>query len=62
MRVLETNPPMITHASGEYSPDPCSASGISPPMAVIVVSTIGRKRISPAFWIASSRPIPSRRS
>jgi hypothetical protein len=30
-------------------------------MAVALVSTTGRNRVSPAFWIASSRAIPCSR-
>src|SRR6266545_4939229 len=60
--VDEINPPMITHASGAYSPLPWSAIGNRPPIAVRLVSTIGRNRTSPAFRIASSRLIPSARN
>src|SRR5881296_375293 len=60
--VLDTRPPMITQASGEYSPLPCRAIGSRPPIAVRLVSTIGRNRTSPALRIAASRPIPSARS
>ena len=35
---------MMTQANGEYSPEPCRASGSIPPMAVIEVSRMGRKR------------------
>src|SRR2546428_13979480 len=60
--VLDTRPPMITQASGEYSPLPCRAIGSRPPIAVRLVSTIGRNRTSPALRIAASRAIPSARS
>ena len=47
------SPPMITHASGEYSGERCTASGSTPPIAVSDVSTMGRKRTSPARRIAA---------
>ena len=53
---------MITMASGEYSPEPWIASGVRPPIAVSEVSRIGKKRISPAFSMASSSPAPPSRS
>jgi hypothetical protein len=39
-----------------------SASGINPQMAVIDVSTTGKKRVSPAIFIASSMLCPSARN
>ena len=61
MKVEESSPPMITHASGEYIAEFCSASGSKPPTAVALVSRIGRKRTSPARSIASSNGTPSAR-
>jgi hypothetical protein len=42
-------PPISTIARGEISGLVLKAIGISPPIAVIVVNTMGRKRISPDF-------------
>src|SRR5690606_17157787 len=55
-------PPMIVQAIGEYRPEPCTASGSRPPMAVAEVSRMGRKRISPACSMASSSGTPCWRS
>ena len=61
--VLDTRPPMMTHASGACNPLPWRAIGSRPPMAVRLVSTIGRKRTSPALRMAASSPAaPSVRS
>ena len=62
MNVDEINPPMITHASGEYMALFWTASGSRPPMAVALVNRIGRKRTSPARSIASSSGTPAARS
>jgi hypothetical protein len=43
------NPPMRTIARGEISGFVLKATGINPPIAVIVVRTMGRNRISPDF-------------
>jgi hypothetical protein len=60
-KVEESSPPMITQASGEYIAEFCNASGNRPPIAVALVSRIGRKRTSPARSIASSSGTPSAR-
>ena len=60
--VDDTSPPMITHARGAYSPCPSTASGSNPPIAVMLVSTIGKNLVSPARRIASSSAIPWTRS
>ena len=62
MKVEESSPPMITHASGEYIAEFCSASGSNPPTAVALVSGSSRKRTSPARSIASSSGTPSPRN
>ena len=56
--VLDTSPPMITQASGAYIALPWIAIGSRPPIAVRLVSTIGRNRTSPARRIARSRSMP----
>jgi hypothetical protein len=43
------NPPMSTIASGDIRGLVLKATGIKPPIAVIVVNTMGKKRISPDF-------------
>ena len=53
---------MIAHAIGAHIVEPVRASGMSPPMVVSVVRTIGTKRVSPACWIASITESPSDRS
>src|SRR6185312_2496683 len=63
VRMVElSRPPMITSASGEYSGLLSATSGIRPPIAVSVVRMMGTNRVSPASWIASSRPMPPFRS
>src|SRR6478736_9886060 len=56
------NPPMITQANGEYNGLFSMANGVKPPIAVREVNTIGTKRISPAFSMASNNGIPRSRS
>ena len=56
------NPPISTIANGEISGLVDSAMGISPPIAVREVSTMGRNRTSPASRIADSRSLPWLRS
>ena len=60
--VDEINPPIITQASGPYSPDPDSASGSSPPMAVTLVNSTGKNRTSPACSMASRSAMPRARN
>ena len=48
----EISPPMMTHAKGEYKGECSRTNGMSPPIAIRVVNTIGMKRDSPAFSIA----------
>ena len=61
-RVELISPPMSTIARGEMSGLVLKATGIKPPIAVIVVSTMGKNRISPDFWMAVSRSTPSFRN
>ena len=56
------NPPIITIANGESIGFTERAIGINPPIAVSEVKIIGRNRISPASWIASSNGFPSLRN
>jgi hypothetical protein len=48
------NPPINTIANGAISGFGFRAMGSSPHMAVMEVSTTGRKRVSPAIAMASS--------
>ena len=54
------SPPISTMANGAISGLVESAMGISPPMAVREVSTMGRKRTSPDSRMADSRSLPWR--
>ena len=56
------SPPINTIANGDISGLEFKASGINPQMAVIDVSTTGKKRVSPAIVIALSMLYPSARS
>ena len=53
---------MSTSASGEISGLLFKAIGVNPPIAVSDVSTMGRKRISPACLMAAFNSIPSSRN
>lgn len=53
------NPPISTIANGAIKGFEFNAIGIKPQIAVIEVSTTGRKRVSPAIAIASSIECPS---
>ena len=55
----EISPPINTKARGEINGLLLSAIGISPPMAVKLVRTIGRNLSSPDSLMASSRLFPS---
>lgn len=52
-------PPISTMAKGEINGLVDHAIGKRPPIAVNVVKTIGKKRISPASRIAASKGFPS---
>lgn len=56
------SPPISTIAKGAISGLGFQARGINPQMAVIDVSTTGKKRVSPAILIASSMLYPSARN
>ena len=56
------NPPINTIANGAISGLGFKASGINPQIAVMDVSTTGKKRVSPALLIASSMLYPSARN
>ena len=53
------SPPISTIASGAIKGFEFRARGIRPQIAVMEVSTTGRKRVSPAIAIASSIECPS---
>src|SRR5690606_19747123 len=56
------SPPIITMANGEIKGLLDQAMGSRPPMAVNEVRIMGRKRISPAFSMASLSGTPSLRN
>lgn len=56
------SPPISTIANGEISGFGFKASGISPQIAVIEVSTTGKNRVSPAMATAWSILLPSCRN
>ena len=56
------NPPINTIANGEISGLGFQARGINPQIAVMDVSTTGKKRVSPAILIALSMLCPSVRN
>src|ERR1044071_8073338 len=62
-RIVELiNPPINTIAKGAINGLGFQARGINPQMAVMDVSTTGKKRVSPALLIASSMLYPSARN
>lgn len=56
------NPPINTIANGAINGLGFQARGINPQIAVMDVSTTGKKRVSPALLIASSMLCPSARN
>jgi hypothetical protein len=56
------SPPINTIANGAMSGLGFNAIGSSPQIAVMEVSTTGRKRVSPAILMASSMLWPSARN
>ncbi len=57
--VEEIKPPISTKANGDINGLLLSAMGVNPPIAVKLVSTIGRNLISPASLIAALSSFPS---